>query len=328
MQDIYDRLGQQGFSSGASALIMNSWRPATQSAYNVYIKKWKAFARKSRVDPLHPSSAEVGNFLAELFEAGGGYSVLNTARSALSSFLPSDSGVTMGSNKDICRLVKGAFEERPSLPKHVDIWDVGVVLNYLASLPEIDQLTFKQLTLRTVMLLALVTGQRGHALYQLKLSDVKLSSTRCCLSYSAKHKHTRPGVHTSPADIRSFSEDKKLCPVEHLRAYLSRTEKLRPQACDSLFISLSKPHAPISRATFSRWIKTVLLAAGIDCASFGSHSTRAASVSAASGAGVPVQLILKAAGWSGENTFLRFYNRPVVTENFGQSVLDKFVVKK
>ena len=181
------------------------------------------------------------------------------------------------------------------------------------------------------MLLALVTGQRGHALFQLKVSDIKFSDdhSRCVIHYSDKHKHTRAGTHSAPADIRQFHEE-KLCPVKHLLAYIEKTKDLPARSSQNrLFLSFQKPHSPISRATFSRWIKTVLETAGIDCAVFSSHSTRAASVSAASGAGVTLKTILDAAGWSGDRTFLKFYKRsPPSTDNFGQSVLDKFMTKK
>lgn len=44
--------------------------------------------------------------------------------------------------------------------------------NYLDQLPEAKHLLLKDLTLKTCMLLALVTGQRGHALRTLTVEDV------------------------------------------------------------------------------------------------------------------------------------------------------------
>ena len=51
--------------------------------------------------------------------------------------------------------------------------------------------------------------------------------------------------------------------------------------------------------------------AGIDTTIFKSHSTRAASSSAASAAGVPLDEILSQGGWSNCSTFKRFYHKPV-----------------
>ena len=63
--------------------------------------------------------------------------------------------------------------------------------------------------------------------------------------------------------------------------------------------------------------------AGIDTKKFRPHSTRAATVSAANNASVPLDEILTTAGWSSESTFAQFYNKPVVREShFASSVLE------
>jgi len=56
---------------------------------------------------------------------------------------------------------------------------------------------------------------------------------------------------------------------------------------------------------------------------FSAHSTRHASTSAAARKEVPVDLIKRAAGWSGEfRVFAEFYNRQVIDENaFVKAVL-------
>ena len=47
------------------------------------------------MDPLYPPVNDVLEFLQELYERGLGYSCLNTARSALSSFIVLDGNVTV-----------------------------------------------------------------------------------------------------------------------------------------------------------------------------------------------------------------------------------------
>ena len=59
-------------------------------------------------------------------------------------------------------------------------------------------------------------------------------------------------------------------------------------------------------------MKMVLHEAGIDVNMFKPHSTRAALCSKANAKSVPVESIMKAAGWSSENTFRRFYNKPII----------------
>ena len=60
--------------------------------------------------------------------------------------------------------------------------------------------------------------------------------------------------------------------------------------------------------------------AGIACHYTG-HSTRSASTSAASRAGVPLDTILVAADWSSSETFKRFYLRATDKGEFGRAVL-------
>ena len=144
-----------------------------------------------------------------MFDQDASYSSVNAARSALSTFIPSTNKATIGSSREVCRLVKlkGVFEAKPALPKHTNTWSVDSVLDYMCSLPKIADLTLKQLTLRTVMLLALLTGQRGHALHLLKIGDIRMHHNKCAIVFSSKHKQTKPGAHTEPAEISAFTQN-------------------------------------------------------------------------------------------------------------------------
>ena len=61
--------------------------------------------------------------------------------------------------------------------------------------------------------------------------------------------------------------------------------------------------------------------AGIDTKTFKAHSVRGASASAAASAGLTTNQIMKAADWSSESVFQRFYYRPVSTNQIGVAVL-------
>lgn len=71
---------------------------------------------------------------------------------------------------------------------------------------------------------------------------------------------------------------------------------------------LSASNDPASTDTISRWLRNVLINAGMTV--FAPHSFRGASSSAMLRSGVPVDDILKVAGWSKATTF-QFYNEPV-----------------
>ena len=87
------------------------------------------------------------------------------------------------------------------------------------------------------------------------------------------------------------------------------------QFIKGVFEKRPAPHKPVSKNALAR---QVLNGADVDTAQFSAHSTRAASTSAALSSGVPVDVVLRAARWSSESTFTRFYRKePAV--NMGQA---------
>ena len=64
---------------------------------------------------------------------------MNTARSALSSIMvTSDSGLTFGGNTLVKRFLRGIFNSKPSILKHVCVYDVDIVLHYFKSIGEAE----------------------------------------------------------------------------------------------------------------------------------------------------------------------------------------------
>ena len=92
--------------------------------------------------------------------------------------------------------------------------DVSVGLDRLDSLPEVEHLSLKQLTLRVCMLLALVSGQRGHAFHFSKVEYLKLKESKFTILYSEKHKQSLPGFHVEPAETLAFEQNSRLCSVK------------------------------------------------------------------------------------------------------------------
>ena len=200
---------------------------------------------------------------------------------------------------------RGCLNRDQLYPKYADTWDPDQVLNYLNTVPSIQDLSAKELTLRTATLLSLLTGQRRHALHSLKLNDIRFTKDESkCKIFSEKHKSSKPGAHTEPSEILAYVEKPKLCLVKHLKAYFEKTQEHRKSADSKLFLCYTKPFGPVSRNTFSRWVKSVLAKAGIDTGKYTGHSTRAASCSAVAER-ASLHTVLKAAGWKWESTFAK-----------------------
>ena len=69
-----------------------------------------------------------------------------------------------------------------------------------------------------------------------------------------------------------------------------------------------------------RWLRKPIQLAGIAC-HFTGHSTRSASTSAAARAGLPLDTMLVAAGWSLSETFKHFYLRSPGKGELARAVL-------
>lgn len=314
-------LQDKGISDTAQEILMQSWRHGTKKQYRVYLQKWDFFAGRRDINPIQATVNHLLDFLTELHQDGLGYSGINTARSALSAAVTVEgwSGEA-GKHPLVRRLVKAVFQIKPVFPRYQQTWDVDIVLSHLKTLHPPASLSLKQLTLKLVMLTALVTGQRGQSIHLMKLSDMTTNSNGYKFVLSDKVKQSAPGRLQPELMLPFFRTSPKLCVALVLQEYLKRTENLRNS--DRLFVTINKPHQQTSRDTISRWIKTVMFAAGINVEKFAPHSTRAASTSKAVQSKVPLSTILRTAGWTNECTFAKFYKKPVQNaELFAQAVI-------
>ena len=321
VQIIRKSLAAQGISKKAGDIILPSWRQGTRKQYSSNIKRWITYCNKQHVDCVSPTLPQALHFLVQLFEGGIGYSGINTARSALSCIVKPTNGISFGSHPTVIRFCKGVFESRPTAPRYTETWDVGKVLSYLQTIPNSENTMLKDLTLKTVMLVSLVSAQRGQTIHYLNLDDMTCSETTITFILSKPIKQSKTGGKSVVVKFTSYPTDSRICVVTTLRNYLARTSIQRAEH-KQLFISYLKLFKPVSRSTISRWIKVVMSKSGINVDLFKPHSTRAASTSKASKSSVPLEQILSTAGWSSATTFAHFYNKPIGnTSSFATSIV-------
>ena len=252
-----------------------------------------------------------------LYKEGFSYSTLNTARSALSTVV---SIPEFSSHPTVSRFMKGIFELRRPTPKYNAIWDVSMVLRYLSKLYPNESLTLKDLTHKTLMLLLLVTSQRGQTIHLLDIGTLVTQDDIYTFHVLEHTKTSKPGKPYDIINITAYEPDPKLCPLACLKLYINKTKELRHNET-RLFISYVKPHKQISRDTISRWTKTVLQNSGVDTSIYKAHSTRAASSSKANRESVPLDQIMANAGWKSAETFHKYYNKPLESNSVAHVVL-------
>lgn len=247
--------------------------------------------------------------------------MVNTARSALSTFIILNGNVTFGCHPLVIRFMKGIFNLRPPISRYSEMWDVDVVLRKLITLSPVKDLDMKHLTLKLVTLMAIISAQRAQTLHLLDTSMMSKTYSGYIFRFDKVVKHSRQGKSPPVLSFRAYPRNRKLCVVTVLKEYLFRRKNKRVKT-SKLFVSYTAPHKAITRDTISRWIKTTLALSGINTDIFKAHSTRAASTSKAKKADIPVEDILKAAGWSNAKTFGMFYDKPVGrSKSFADAIL-------
>ena len=131
-------------------VLAQSIRPETSSQYFV---NW-CISRET--DPAEAPLAEVLEFLSHLFRGRSlAYRTINCYRSAISSFRAPINGSNVGKHLLVSRFLKGVFNFRPPLLKYTFFWDVKTVLDHLSSWNSPKMLDLKQLSVKSVTLLAI-----------------------------------------------------------------------------------------------------------------------------------------------------------------------------
>ena len=259
--------------------------------------------------------------MQELFEQGDRkYSAINTARSALSLIIdwPNES---FGEHRDVKKFMKGVNNIRPTEPRYVDTWDPDLVLNLFLSWAPAKNLSIELLTMKTVVLLLLVSGRRPQIIKNLTIDHMQIKGNSYEFQFKQHDlKEGRLNYKPDALKLPKYPANKKLCIHHYLTVYLERTLDIRGSE-RSLFLTLNKPHIKPSSDTISRWIKKVLRQAGVND-EFSAGSTRAAVASKAQRGGVPIEQIMRTAGWTRMSTFTKFYKKPVkCDESFRNTIL-------
>ena len=237
---------------------------------------------------------------------------MGTARSAISSVVILADGSTVGKNRFVSQFMKGVSVMKPVQPRYLETWDPNVLLNMFQSdewNPSVD-LELMSLTVKLAVLILLATYNRGQLILALKISRMSRVSddeVRFKILPSELKQGNRKNYKPEPVIFKRLADSPKICILSLLDIYLSRTCEVRN--CDQLFLTTKKPHRAVSRDSVSHWVKSAMRHAGVNVDVFAPGSIRGASSTNAYLAGVPLDQILKKAGWSNETTFVKWYKR-------------------
>lgn len=319
VETLRQRFVAKGLSEDVAKVMLASCRDSTHKQYESSWKAWASWCDKKSIDPISAPVNMILEFLVECEAKGLAYRSLGVYRSAISHYHEPVVGRPVGEYPEISRLMKGFFNRNPPRPKYTITWEVEPVLVFLRDMAPWSELSLKLMTIKLVLILALVSAGRVSSLVHIDISKLSVSKSVLRFAPSQLLKQTRPNYPLKCVEIEAF-QDSRLCPVKAVSAYLAKTKQCRGTE-SQLLISYVKPFKRVVSSTVSRWIVSGLKMAGIDTEKFGAHSTRGAATSASKKLGVAMRDILATAGWSSDSTFSKFYHRPSANSCMAKALL-------
>ena len=207
-------------------------------------------------------------------------------------------------------------------------WNVDVVLNFLCSerFEPLSSASLKDLTQKTLFLVALALAKRVSEL-QAFSSNVGFTEPGAVLSLSlgfrAKNDNKakslpRSFLVKSLQNLVGPEEERKLCPVRALRAYLLRTKPLRLEQSSNLFLAPSNPSRSASKNGLAYLLRSVIVDAHkqvcpelMKVLKVKPHEVRAIGTSLSFAHNLSIDSVLEAAQWRSNSVFASHYLKDV-----------------
>ena len=279
-----DYLRQQGFSDSVIERIRNSRALSTRKHYRSQWELFVSWAVAKHLDPMNASLPLLTEFMDYLFRVRQvGVRTIANYKSAIAFHFQSaiaQCGYELPEGDTIIRdLLKGFKRERPIPHKHVVDWDIRLVLSFFQSgrFRDWSRLSDKELTLKTLFLVALATGKRRSELHALSAEvkwikgGLRTAELMPVADFVSKTHMATAGLGAlKPIVLGSLDdmagpegkEEKLLCPVRTLAYYLERSKEYRSECQKRLFISYRRGMSKdISKQTISAYLKEAILMA-------------------------------------------------------------------
>lgn len=183
--------------------------------------------------------------------------VYNTAIGAVHHGFPDGSSVA--NNTNLSSLINGIFNERPQKRTLLPVWDLPLVLHFIAlDMASLHCMGLLDLSRRSAFLLPLASGRRCSKIHALSVSSIHLRFRRRGVTMLLA-KNQSMDFTPSPIELPDLRfttgspDDAPWCPVRSLKA-VRKGE-------DQLFLCSHPPHGPASKATIARWVRDIIACA-------------------------------------------------------------------
>ena len=324
-------LNSHGYSNQVAETVASAGRASTSVVYDAKWRLYTDWCKSRQVNPVDPTGPQLADFFTYLFyDKGLQFSTLRGYRASILSVLSRSAPVSPYTDSVLKGLFKAFQLQRPVVARSLPVWDLGIVLQGLKRPPfePIRKASLRLLSLKTLFLFTLAAGARRGEVLALIRPGIKF--TDHCEevvvfpdpSFIPK---TRRGVSSGkPFIVEALkrhvdrrSEDRLLCPVRALLAFLDRTKDPAFLAGRTrLFLPLGDSKGNLSAHSHKVQIISTIEEAYAamdtrlaDDFSLRMHDLRMLSFSLASASGVTLDTILSAGRWKSQSTFTRHYLR-------------------
>ena len=326
LDHLMQSFSKEGLSEDVIARLLKDVEDHSIKKYQSYWYKFSGWFNKREISPDDLSVNIMCKFLIFMFDKGLSASTLKFIKSSVSFFLRQSHSEIIES-PIISRLLKSFEKLRPTVPRYVVTWDVNKVLCFLSSWFPNNKITLKQLTLKTVMLIALSSSDRAQTIHSMRVDNCVCTARGVEFPIFSRLKTSRH-LRRPKVVICPRWSDPSLDVEKCVTTYMDRTLTFRCKAVrqgkpkpNQLFLS-HKTGLPVARNSISRWLTEVMSLAGIDTSYFKAHSTRGAGLNKAKSRGANPSQIVQQGDWTNVTTWERHYEREILGPALSNLILN------
>lgn len=300
-------------------LLEKSWRASTRKTYDVAWKKWLVWSEQHHISSHNPSGGEVARFLSDLHLVHKlSYSTIILHKSVISTLCNPDNAGQISSHILVKQVLKSIALDKPVQTKP-PVWNIDSLASYLSRY-DVQHDNIFHVQRHAATLLLLCSGRRIHDLTLLRTDTDHYIQTDGSVTLWPAF-----GSKTDSSDYRQSGwrffpnlDNRNLDPVYWITRLVDLLVDRRNSAeIYNMFVSVRGEPKAASKTVISGWIKTLFKDAGITATP---GSIRSAVASKNWVDNFPMEDILSRGNWRSQNTFCKFYRRPVLPVSSSTSV--------
>lgn len=282
-------------------------------------KKWLVWSEQHHISSHNPSGGEVARFLSDLHLVHKlSYSTIILHKSVISTLCNPDNAGQISSHILVKQVLKSIALDKPVQTKP-PVWNIDSLASYLSRY-DVQHDNIFHVQRHAATLLLLCSGRRIHDLTLLRTDTDHYIQTDGSVTLWPAF-----GSKTDSSDYRQSGwrffpnlDNRNLDPVYWITRLVDLLVDRRNSAeIYNMFVSVRGEPKAASKTVISGWIKTLFKDAGITATP---GSIRSAVASKNWVDNFPMEDILSRGNWRSQNTFCKFYRRPVLPVSSSTSV--------